>query len=100
MGPAPTTITSSNSTLLIGHNNLASTSQPIEVVGCYRHNSNNQNNQHRVKSGNPNPDELIQDKDAKRHHSDRQAKRKGTPFQDVYLPEEDQCPGKARDKEY
>ncbi len=75
-------------------------SQPIEKVDYYRHNSNNQDNQHRVKPGNPNPDELIQDKDAKCHYSDRQTERNGDPFQDIYLPEEDQCPGKAGDKEH
>ncbi len=75
-------------------------SQSIEIVDYYRHDSNNQDNQHRVKPGNPNPDELIQDKDAKCHYSDRQTERKGDPFHDIYLPEEDQCPGKAGDKEH
>lgn len=72
----------------------------VEVIECYRYNSNHNNNQDRISPGNPEPNQLIQGKKAKCHHSNGQSEGKDNPFYDTYLLEEDECPGKTRQKEH
>ena len=75
----------------------ASAYKPIEVIEGYRDNRNKYNNQDRVKAGNPNPYQLIQDKNTKCYYSNRQTEGKGNPFYDINLfaMEKYQCPGEA-----
>ena len=73
--------------------------QLAEVIERQRYNGNNTNNQNRVKTGNPDYPQNVQGENAQYYHGDRQAKGKGYPFYDVYLPEEYQCPDKAGEKE-
>lgn len=73
--------------------------KPLEVVEHYRYNGNKNNNQERVKAGNSNPEQYVQSKNAKSYYGNRQAEGKSNPFYDIYLVEEDECPGKARQEE-
>ena len=41
----------------------------------------------------------MQNNNAEGYYGDGQAKGKGNPFYDIYLLEEDECPGKTRQKE-
>ncbi len=65
----------------------------------HRYNGNNDNNQERIKPGNCDSQQYIQGKNAKCHHHNRQTEGKGNPFYEIYLLEEDESPGKARQKE-
>ena len=74
--------------------------KPVEVIKRYRYNSNSNNNQDRAKPGNLNPNGSIQEKETKGHHRNGQSEGKDNSFYDIYLLEEDQCPGKARQKKH
>lgn len=76
--------------------------KPLEAIEYYRYNGDGSNNQDGVKPGNPDAHQLVQSKNTECYHGNRQAKGKGKPFYDIYLPatEEYQCPGEAGEKKH
>ena len=74
--------------------------KPSKVIKYQGYNRNRYDNKQGIETGNSDANQDIQGKNAECHYGNGKPHGKNKPFQPGYLSEEDQCPGKAGQKEH